>query len=246
MPEDKRLYMTFPIDMHRHPKVSRLPVSVRWTFFEMNGEARIADNDGVFSEAEAEYLWPRKHLEALASSHPERPLVVHENGSYVIRDYAEHQETRAAREARAERNRANGSRGGRPKNPVGSESVAGRKRNEPKITQSQSQSQSKDLTDTTYLPQVSPEIHARANGPTSEERTLATRAGIKNLEKVHAELQAAVGEPLSFRAVPELVEAICKRSKAPVRNVDGYVFTACKDPVDVRWDYERLDLGAVK
>lgn len=125
MPKDPRLYMTFPIDAHRHPKLMRLDVAVRWTFFEMNGEARIADNDGVFDATEAEFLWPAEHLAALVASHPTRPLVLREGDSYIIREFAEHQYTRAQREHVSSINRENGRRGGRPKkNPVASESLS--------------------------------------------------------------------------------------------------------------------------
>ncbi|MDY0829083.1 hypothetical protein SK224_08070 [Microbacterium sp. BG28] len=118
--------MTFPNDFHRHPKITRLPVEVRWAFVEMNGEAREADNDGVFDAADAEFLWPLDVLDQLVASHPTRPLVLRQGDKYVIRDYGEHQETKAAREARAAKNRANGQKGGRPrKNPVGSGPVSG-------------------------------------------------------------------------------------------------------------------------
>src|SRR5690349_2319487 len=106
--------MTFPIDIHRHPKVSRLPAEVRWAFIEMNGEARIADNDGVFAADEAEFMWPREYLDALVASHPSRPLVLREGETYRIREFGEHQDTRADREERSARNTANGARGGRP------------------------------------------------------------------------------------------------------------------------------------
>lgn len=98
MPRDSRLYMTFPIDIHRHPKFKRLTVGAKWTFVEMNGEARIEENDGIFTHEEAEFMWSVKHLNELVKSHPSRPLVVKTADSYVIRDYAEHQLTRADRE----------------------------------------------------------------------------------------------------------------------------------------------------
>lgn len=124
MPKDPRLYMTFPIDAHRHPKLMRLDVAVRWTFFEMNGEARIADNDGVFDATEAEFLWPKEHLDALVSSHPTRPLILREGDLYVIREFDQHQYTRAEREAASIRNTENGRKGGRPpKNRTVTESV---------------------------------------------------------------------------------------------------------------------------
>jgi hypothetical protein len=113
MPKDQRLYMTFPNDFHRHPKLARLPVEVRWTFVEMNGEARLADNDGVFTADEAEFLWPAAHLEALVGSHPVRPLVMRTDDGYVIREYAEHQQTRAVREALSQKRALAGQKGGK-------------------------------------------------------------------------------------------------------------------------------------
>jgi hypothetical protein len=109
--------MTFPNDMHRHPKVARLSVEARWAFVEMNGEARLADNDGLFMAEDALYYWPVEILAELCSSHPTRPLVVHdgEANTYLIRDYAEHQQTKAERERLAEVSRENGRKGGRPK-----------------------------------------------------------------------------------------------------------------------------------
>jgi hypothetical protein len=134
MPKDPRLYMTFPIDAHRHPKLMRLDVAVRWTFFEMNGEARIADNDGVFDATEAEFLWPVEHLAALVASHPTRPLVVRSGDTYVIREFAEHQYTKAQREHISEVNRQNGRLGGRPrKNRVATESQPSRSRTKAEI-----------------------------------------------------------------------------------------------------------------
>lgn len=115
MPRDQRLYMTFPNDMHRHPKLVRLSVEARWAFIEMNGEARLADNDGLFTAEDALYYWSAELLAELCRSHPTRPLVVHDEAAntYLIRDYAEHQQTRAEREALSEK-RANAGRiGGR-------------------------------------------------------------------------------------------------------------------------------------
>lgn len=115
MPRDQRLFMTFPIDMHRHPKLSRLPAEVRWTFIEMNGEARIAENDGRFAAEEAEFMWPQDHLQALADSHPTRPLIIREGAFYVIRDYAEHQFTKADRDELRRKRSDAGKLGGQAK-----------------------------------------------------------------------------------------------------------------------------------
>jgi hypothetical protein len=105
--------MTFPNDFHRHPKIARLPPEVRWTFVEMNGEARLADNDGVFTREEAEFLWPVEHLDALVGSHPTRPLVKRTENQYLIRDYAQHQQTRLERESLSEKRASAGRLGGK-------------------------------------------------------------------------------------------------------------------------------------
>ncbi len=116
MPRDQRLYMTFPNDVHRHPKIMRLSVEARWAFIEMNGEARLSDNDGVFTLEEALFHWSEGVLAELCSSHPTRPLITRDDdGTYRIRDYAQHQQTRAERERLAEVSRENGRKGGRPK-----------------------------------------------------------------------------------------------------------------------------------
>jgi hypothetical protein len=123
MPRDQRLYMTFPNDIHRHPKLVRLSVEARWAFIEMNGEARLSDNDGVFTADEALFHWSEAILTELCGSHPTRPLVARDgDGGYRIRDYSEHQQTRAERERLAEVSRENGRKGGRPKvNPWGTQ-----------------------------------------------------------------------------------------------------------------------------
>lgn len=118
MPKDQRLYITLPIDIHRHPKLRNQPAEVKWAFVEMNIEAVIAGNDGRFAAEDAEFLWPTTVLDALTKTHPTRPLVIRDGGDYVIREFAEHQMTTADRERRAEVSRANGRRGGRPKKPA--------------------------------------------------------------------------------------------------------------------------------
>lgn len=117
MPRDSRLYMTFPIDFHRHPKVARLSDAAFRAFVEANGESRIAESDGVIESDNAEFLWSKPALEELVTSHPSRPLMLRDGETYVIRDYAEHQFTTADKERLAEISRRNGAKGGRPRNP---------------------------------------------------------------------------------------------------------------------------------
>ena len=98
MPRDSRLYMTFPIDFHRHPKIRGLSDAAFRAFVEANGESRIAETDGRIETADAEFLWKPDVLAELVASHPTRPVLLREPDAYVLRDYAEHQFTKADRE----------------------------------------------------------------------------------------------------------------------------------------------------
>jgi hypothetical protein len=111
--KDQRQWARFPIDMHLDAKIVRLDVAVRWTFVEMNFEARREANDGVFGKDDAEFRWPVEHLTALCKSHPSEPLVIATKDTYVLRRYAQHQFTEADRaELKAKRAQA-GAKGGK-------------------------------------------------------------------------------------------------------------------------------------
>ena len=237
MPRDKRLWMTFPIDMHRHPKITRLPVTARWAFFEMNGEARLNDNDGVFPAVEAEHEWGKKALDYLVKSHPTRPLVIRDGDVYRIRDYAEHQETRAAREERVERNRLNGKRGGRPrKNPVGSDSVATRNpaATEPKA---ESESESESEIDTYKTKSVSP-VSDRANHLGLTDRGIAS---IRNAVSLHCDIDATEAEAV------QLADHVASKAKTAVKSPAAYVRNAIEagpSEIDAWFRASRRNKGA--
>jgi hypothetical protein len=103
--------MTFPNDFWMHPKVAPLPVEAKWTFVEMNGYSRMQDLDGVIPAVMAERLWSRDVLQTLVASDPVKPLVVWDVDSYVIRDYAEHQQTTAERDELSRKRSEAGARG---------------------------------------------------------------------------------------------------------------------------------------
>ncbi len=249
MPRDQRLYMTFPIDIHRHPKVQRLSAAVRWTFVEMNGEARIADNDGIFTEAEAEYLWPLKHLQALAASHPERPLVIHKEGSYTLRDYAEHQETKASRAARVEKNRLNGKKGGRPtKNPDETEPKPTGFPKKANVTQPKAESESESelkldrQTDvTTDITSVT-KVNARESDEDDNEyiRDQIQQLGIKNLSRVRTALARVIPGITDSDAL-DLTRSVLELSTNHVRSVEAYIETAAlNSPAEIQGRWEAI------
>lgn len=103
MPRDKRLYMTFPIDFWTHPKVSRLSDAAFRAFVESNGHSRMIESDGHIEAEDAEFMWQPDVLAELLRSHPTRPLMLRNGDEYVLRDYAEHQFTKADRDALTEK-----------------------------------------------------------------------------------------------------------------------------------------------
>lgn len=237
MPRDQRLYMTFPNDFHRHPKLQKLPVEVRWTFVEMVGEARLADNDGRFTAEDAEFMWPIGHLDALAASHPTRPLVVREQdgGDYVIRDYAEHQQTRAERERLAEVSRENGRKGGRPRkpgnNPAETQQVSMGTRPQPSGTQTKAESESE--SEDFYSPSKSQSSSNRARVSTDAivipemTRKLAAQQGVTSLRAVVDAIYRETGVLTSAEGALQVSLSILGRAKthpaAPQRYVTGAI-----------------------
>jgi hypothetical protein len=224
MPIDKRLYMTFPNDFHRHPKLTRLPVEARWAFVEMNGEARIADNDGVFDAADAEFTWTREILDVLVGSHPTRPLVARVGETYVIRDYAEHQQTRAQRDDLHEKRAAAGAAGAaaRKANRLAS---AKQVLSKPEQSQAESESESEDF----YSPSKSQSRNTRARVstdaiPVSEmTKRLAAQQGITSLRSVvdaiHRHTSATVDADQALQVSLWLIG----KSKDPVKTGQRYV-----------------------
>lgn len=105
MPRDKRLYMTFPIDFWTHPKVSRLSDAAFRAFVESNGHSRMIESDGHIEAEDAEFMWDASALQDLCKSHPTRPLMFREGETYILRDYAEHQFTKADRDGLSEKRR---------------------------------------------------------------------------------------------------------------------------------------------
>lgn len=254
MPRDARLYMTFPNDFHRHPKLQRLAPEVRWTFVEMNGEARIADNDGRFTAEDAEFMWPLEHLEALVSSHPTRPLVIreHNDGDYVIRDYAEHQQTRAERERLAEVSRENGKKGGRPRkpeqNPDETQRVSLGTQPQPSGTQTKAESESEDF----YSRTKSQSLDNRARVSTDAievsdmTRRLAAQKGITGLrvivDSVHRHTTARITADHAFQLSTHLLD----KAKTWPDNPQRYVLACIRDnPAEVEKHlYEQIGVAS--
>jgi len=229
--------MTFPNDIHRHPKIQRLSLEARWAFIEMNGEARIADNDGVFPAEDAEFEWGRDVLAALTGSHPTRPLVMRVGETYVIRDYAEHQETRAAREERRARNAANGAKGGRPKkNPGVTESVSGGFPfgTDSQPTETQTKAESESESEDYYSPSKSQSSSNRARVSTDAipvsdmTKRLAAQKGITSLRTVVDAVGREIGITVTADQAFQLCTLLLEKSKTWPANPQAYVLTCIR------------------
>jgi hypothetical protein len=250
MPKDKRLYMTFPNDFPEHPKIKPLSDAAFRVFVEMNGYSRTQDLDGRVPVPVAKAKWKARALTELQNNHPERPTLTVENGEFVIRDYAEHQQTKSARAELVARNKENGSKGGRPRknNPEETQSVSEPKPNQ-KHSQSQSQRSELNLTDISEInesSQVSDGPVSAFDGLDDVVRQRSVRAGVGDLSAVRRRLADTTGEPVSWRGAVELVEAILSKAKRSVRDTDAYIATVCRNtPAEVQQAYFDLDIGGV-
>lgn len=226
MPRDSRLYMTFPIDFHRHPKVRGLSDSAFRAFVESNGEARIAENDGHFEVDDAEFLWSAESLAELVASHPSRPLMIRDESGYVIRDYAEHQFTTADRERLAKISRENGAKGGRPPKPK--ETHAGSKK-----TQGKPESESESGLDDSSKTYTSQSLDNRARewtdslSPAAE--VLAKQAGLRDVPKLRSEIYERTGCDLTLDRTVGVARHFIEKSKQPVISGQAYFMRCVTD-----------------
>jgi len=264
MPRDKRLYMTFPIDFDEHPKVAPLSDAAFRAFVEMNGYSRRADTDGVIPGPYAIRRWTRKVVTELVRSHPERPLIVDAGEVFIIRDFAEHQSTRAEREALSAKNAANGARGGRPKktqqeptglpsglangNPLGSENPGSENPHESRV-------QSLELTDIANPDLSAHELNAGAVG--NDQDAVITRLkekaftaaeilGITDLVNTRELLEATVGGTMTLGGAAYFAGHLLSKSAKPVKDPVKYLAVVCRNSAaEVRQDYEDLHIEAV-
>jgi hypothetical protein len=245
--KDERLFMTFPNDMHRHPKLTRISVAARWAFIEMNGEARLNDNDGVFSAEDAEFMWSPDLLAELVGSHPSKPLVQRVDDTYVIREFAKHQQTKADREALAQKRSEAGKAGAAKRWQGDSKAMASAKQmvGKPKqaIAESESESESELQTDLTSISSQSANPLAVDNFRTdsiqeSEEQIAGARALAAtqklDLEKIRQLASERCGRDLRFGEALRLGTLIVSKSRVTVRSPTSYVVRAFNEPFEVQ------------
>jgi hypothetical protein len=112
MNKDDRLYGKFTLDFADNPKILPLSDAAFRCLVEATLYSRRMKSDGFLATRLATAKWGVDVLAELCENDPEKPSLVKVDKGYSIRDYAEHQDTKAEIEARQLRNKLNGSLGG--------------------------------------------------------------------------------------------------------------------------------------
>ena len=112
MPKDNRLYGRFVLDFADHPKIMPLSDAAFRCLVEATLWSRKHMTDGFLSKRLAIAKWSLDVLLELASNDPEKPSLVEAEEGWYIRDFAEHQSTKAEIEALRETRKTAGRRGG--------------------------------------------------------------------------------------------------------------------------------------
>lgn len=240
MAKDERLWMRFPIDMHRDPKVTRLSDKAFRVFFEMNGEARLEQNDGAFTKDDAEFRWPATILAELVGSHPTEPLVVVSGDWYRLRRFAKHQFTEADRETLAAK-RAEAGKAGAVKRwgskPIASATppVARPMANDGNAWQAIAESESEsDLETDTYKTDQSGHLSRRTSfDPTDPHLLHVSRYGI-DVQAVIERCEAVYMQTPDGRALKQMADAVMGRAKNPKNPTAVLLTSVDKDGKDWR------------
>lgn len=104
------------------------------------------------------------------------------------------------------------------------------------------------LDDATAYPESALELNADESrtDPSPFVIQSAKNLGIQNLEATRRRLEQAAEEPVTSHAAVVLTDYILSHSKDPVKDVDAYVATACRNtPEEVKWYAETLDIGVL-
>jgi hypothetical protein len=110
--KDDRLYGKFTLDFADNPKILPLSAEAFRCLVEATLYSRRMLTDGFLASRLAVAKWGLEVLQELATNDSEKPSLIEVDGGWMIRDYADHQDTKAEVEQRRARNKVNGSLGG--------------------------------------------------------------------------------------------------------------------------------------
>lgn len=199
----------------------------------MNCYSRRVDSDGVVPAVIAEKRWGKKVLAELCSTDAVKPLVFLAESDYVIRDYAEHQQTKADRELLVNK-RSEAGRSGAQKRwqtdskPIAS-AIANAKQTDSKpIAESESESELTRLNNVSYLLNREGEFLDDENLKNVREATFAG-IGITNPKALHALLVKSTSRDVSEVEAFGIILDLLSKATGEVKNPQAYVAGAIKN-----------------
>lgn len=233
MPRDSRLYMTFPIDFWKHEKVSRLSDAAFRAFVESNGYSRERESDGVIEPDDAVFLWKPEALAELVKSHPSRPLMFCDaDGNYVLRDYAEHQFTKADRDELSEK-RAKAGRASADARKARAEQVLNAGQHP--ATESESESGLDDSSKTSTSQSLDNRARETTDALSPALKALASQAGLRDVPAIREEIRARTGCEITLDRTVGVARWLIEKSPKPVTRAQGYVMTCLRDtPAEIQ------------
>jgi hypothetical protein len=122
--KDQRLYGKFTLDFPENQKILPLSDAAFRCLVEATLWSRKQETDGWLATRLALAKWSPEVLEELCTNDPEKPSLIPVENGWLIRDYADHQDTKDEIAARRERNRVAGQKGGLAKGKRGAKRTA--------------------------------------------------------------------------------------------------------------------------
>lgn len=110
--KDRRLYGKMTIGYTNHRKIFPLSDAAFRCWHEALDYCRDQQTDGLLARRYALARWSPESLRELCENDPEKPSLIEREDGWYIRDYTDHNDSKAEIEARSERNRQAGKQGG--------------------------------------------------------------------------------------------------------------------------------------
>ena len=198
--KDSRLYAKFTLDFADNYKILPLSDKAFRTLVEATLWSRKQMSDGMLARRYAVARWGLDALTELATNDQAKPSLIETDEGWMIRDFAEHQDTREEIEARSARNKRAGQKGG----------LAKAKR---RAKQSASESLSESL------PETETETETDTYRTNADDRTYVTR------ENAQSSTTFSDGYPIPPEPPTEIGTAARPRDPEPSSVHESFVRT---------------------
>lgn len=230
MAKDRRIWIKLATQMPDSPKIEILSDAAFRAYVEMLCYSRENLTDGFIHERVVARRWRGEVIDELCSNSGDDSSLRKVDSGFQIRDYAEHQETRAD----VERRMANGAKGGKAK-AAGSSGGSSKGSSGTTTTTNPSrptESESESESETYLLNTVSQVSNAREKSTDSEEaiessKRLAEGIGV-DLDQV---IKAAkrIDRHLTHSEALRLATFILQKAKRDPRNPNAYIAATFRD-----------------